>query len=161
MILYSPSFANKVSCPSIVKLVHLPFHTVVKELQGGKWRLLRIAGSRDIVYLERENMLSAVSVILKELRRRLNALYGKRLARVVLFGSRARGDAGPGSDIDVLVVLKGKVSPSQEIDRTVGITADVSLKHNVVVSCVFVSETQYRKEQSPLLLNVRREGVVV
>ena len=36
---------------------------------------------------------------------RLYASYGSRIRSVVLFGSKARGDAGPDSDIDVLVVL--------------------------------------------------------
>jgi len=45
--------------------------------------------------------------LIAELRRRFEALYGPRLARLVLFGSHARGDAEPGSDIDVLVVLEG------------------------------------------------------
>lgn len=31
--------------------------------------------------------------------------YGSRLHRILLYGSRARGDAEPDSDIDVLVVL--------------------------------------------------------
>jgi len=30
-----------------------------------------------------------------------------------------------------------------------------------VVSCVFVSEEQFQQERSPLMLNVRREGVPV
>jgi len=39
--------------------------------------------------------------ILKNLRRRFEAIYGDRLVKMILFGSQARGDAEPGSDIDV------------------------------------------------------------
>jgi len=99
--------------------------------------------------------------VLAELRARLEAVYGDRLAGLVLYGSQARGDAEAGSDIDVLVVLKGGLSPCEEIERTIEDTARISLEHDVVVSCVFVSEDRYRREQSPLLLNVRREGVPV
>jgi predicted nucleotidyltransferase len=77
----------------------------------------------------------------------------------VLFGSQARGDVEPGSDIDVLVVLQGVVSPCEKIARTINDVADISLAYNEVVSCVFVSEEQFERERSPLLLNVRREGV--
>jgi len=45
--------------------------------------------------------------ILKELRSHLEALYGNRLVKTVVYGSQARGDARPWSDIDVAVVLKG------------------------------------------------------
>ena len=43
--------------------------------------------------------------ILAELRRRFEVLYGTRMVKMMLFGSQARGDAEPGSDIDALVVL--------------------------------------------------------
>ena len=99
--------------------------------------------------------------LLTELDTRLRALYGKRLERLVLFGSQARGDAEPGSDIDVLVVLRGIVTPSREIARTGEVCTELSLKYNVVVSCLFVSARRFSREKSPLLLNVRKEGVAI
>ena len=99
--------------------------------------------------------------ILADLRRRLEALYGPRLVRLVLFGSQARGDAEPGSDIDVLVVLEGPVNASEEIERAGNIVADVSLEYDVSVSCAYVSVDRYAVEHSPLLMNIRREGVAV
>lgn len=106
-------------------------------------------------------MSEKVSTILNQLRRRLEALYGRRLVRLVLYGSQARGDAEPGSDIDVLVVLKGSVYPGEEIARTGQVVAELSLEHNAVIACLFVAEDRYEQEQSPLLINVRREGVPV
>jgi predicted nucleotidyltransferase len=106
-------------------------------------------------------MEQAVKAILAELKRRVEDLYGERLARVVLYGSQARGDAADGSDIDVLIVLQGETSPCEEIARTADLTAELSLRHNVVIVPAFVSEDRYQGEQSPLLLNVRREGVPV
>jgi predicted nucleotidyltransferase len=106
-------------------------------------------------------MNDTLTTILAELRRRFEVLYGIRLVQMILFGSQARGDAERGSDIDVLVVLRGEVSPCDEITRTIEDVADVSLRHNEVVSCVFVSEEQFERERSPLLLNIRREGVPI
>ena len=99
--------------------------------------------------------------LIAELRRRFEALYGPRLVRLVLFGSQARGDAEPGSDIDVLVVLDGPVRPGEEIRRTLNPAAELSLEYNVVFSCAFVSRERFENELSPLLINVRREGVPV
>jgi len=99
--------------------------------------------------------------LLAELRRRLEALYGPRLVRLVLYGSQARGDAEPGSDIDVLVVLKGPVKAGEEIRRTLDDVAELSLWNNGVISCVFVSPERLEREESPLLINVRREGIPV
>jgi predicted nucleotidyltransferase len=102
-----------------------------------------------------------LTAILAELRRCFEALYGERLVRMILFGSQARGDAEASSDIDVLVVLRGPIDPGQEIAHTGEVTASLSLKHDVVISRVFISAEQFSAEQSPLLLNVRREGIHV
>ncbi|MEL6222113.1 MAG: nucleotidyltransferase domain-containing protein, partial [Cyanobacteria bacterium J06627_8] len=44
--------------------------------------------------------------VLDSLSNYLNHLYGQQLEELILFGSHARGEATPESDIDVLVVLK-------------------------------------------------------
>ena len=98
---------------------------------------------------------------LTDLRRRFEVFSGERVVRMVLFGSHARGDAEPESDIDVLVVLQGPVDPGEEIAHTGELTAAFSLEHDVVISRVFTSAEQFFGEQSPLLLNVRREGIPV
>jgi predicted nucleotidyltransferase len=99
--------------------------------------------------------------ILAELKERLGALYGDRLLSVVLFGSQARGDAEAGSDIDVLVVLRDLRNPVEEIGRASGVTADVSLNHDVAITCLFRDEDWYAGDGGPLYLNIHREGVVV
>jgi predicted nucleotidyltransferase len=99
--------------------------------------------------------------ILREFRDGLEQIYGSRLVRVVLFGSQARDEAEPDSDIDVMLVLQGAVDPHREIQRLSSFTSGLSLKHDVVISCVYLSEDEFRSEQSPLMLNVRREGVLV
>ena len=102
-----------------------------------------------------------IKTIVTELRQYLEKLYGDRLLQMVVFGSQARGDAVEGSDIDILVILKGSVNPGKEIARTGATTAALSLKYNAVISCTFVSVDRYETERSPLLINVRREGVAL
>lgn len=104
-------------------------------------------------------MTPDISKILHEVRVNLIDVYGDRLSKLLLFGSHARGDAEPGSDIDVMVVLKGDVKPGVEISRVGKITADLSLEYDVVISCLFISEERFHNENSPLMLNVRKEGV--
>ena len=106
-------------------------------------------------------MNEKLQTILTELRNRFETLYGERLVRLVLFGSQARGDAEPGSDIDVLVVLKGAVSPCEEIARTSEIVAELSLQFDEVIGCLFMDEERFLHRQGPLLRNIRREGIIV
>ena len=106
-------------------------------------------------------MSTSIQNILRELRRRLEALYGNRLVKVILFGSQARGDASPDSDIDVAIVLEGEVDPNVEIDRVVPITAQLSLENDVLISCVYISAARYASDRDPLFLNLRSEGIAV
>ena len=106
-------------------------------------------------------MNSKFHAMLRKLRQRFEQLYGPRLVRMLLYGSQARKSAVPGSDTDVLVVLTEPVEPCQEIERTIAIVSDLSLEYDEAISCVFVSDEEFERERSPLLLNVRNEGLPV
>jgi predicted nucleotidyltransferase len=122
-------------------------------------------------------MNPALQPILQQLKQDLAALYGDRLSHLTLFGSQARGDSEPESDIDVLVVLRSRnaaegaspsdndaklpINPGEEIKRTGKIVADLSLRYDVVISCLFMDETYYQTRNSALLRNIRQEGVLL
>jgi predicted nucleotidyltransferase len=99
--------------------------------------------------------------VLQQLRTGLVALYGDRLDRVLLYGSRARGDAEPESDVDVLVVLEGEVDPVAEIAVTEYLVAELSLANDVVLSCAFLSVEEYQDEADLFLRNVRQDAIPV
>jgi predicted nucleotidyltransferase/uncharacterized protein (DUF433 family) len=109
----------------------------------------------------REQLKQKVRGILTELRQRLKMLYGERLVQVVLFGSQARCDANPGSDIDVLVVLEGAVNSEDDNLLPSELLAELSLRYSEVINCIFMSDFDFQYSQEPLLRNVRREGVVI
>jgi len=97
--------------------------------------------------------------IIDEFVQRARSLYGDRLKRVVVYGSCARNEATAESDIDLAVVLAGEVVPGKEIDRMIDIITDVNLEHKALLSVYPVSEENYLHRNSPLLINIRREGV--
>jgi len=106
-------------------------------------------------------MTLLVQSIVPEIRATLSTIYGARLVKLLLFGSQARGDAASDSDIDLLVVLKDPVNPCEEISRVSEATSRLSLAYDTVISCLFMQEDRYLHENSPLLLNIRREGVAI
>ena len=91
----------------------------------------------------------------------LRDLYGERLQQVVLFGSWARGDAHPESDIDLLVVLDRVESVWEELRQMDPILWQHSFANDTVVTEVPVSEREFRESDTPLLIRVRAEGVPV
>ncbi|MCA1993388.1 MAG: nucleotidyltransferase domain-containing protein [Coleofasciculus sp. S288] len=99
--------------------------------------------------------------ILAELRRYLEAVYRARLIQLILYGSQARGEAQPDSDIDVLVVLQEPVDFVAEVERTSHFVTALCLKHNVLISCAFVSRERFQQENGGFFRNVRREGIAV
>jgi predicted nucleotidyltransferase len=99
--------------------------------------------------------------VIKILKKELTRVYGEQLDRIILYGSQARGDARPDSDIDILLVIKGDFNYIELLKRSDDFAASLSLENDVVISRAFVSEKDYRERQTPFLMNVRREGIAV
>jgi len=100
-----------------------------------------------------------IKPILTDFKKRIRPLYGDKFKQLVLFGSWARNQATDDSDIDVAVVLGGQIKPGLEIDRMIDVITDINLESNVLLSVYPVSEDDFRNRQSPLLINIRREGI--
>ena len=102
-----------------------------------------------------------LSSIFTALRRQLREIYGDRLVKLLLYGSQARGQATAWSDIDIMVVLKGRVRPSEEITLTGAVVSGVCLEYDAVIQCLFMDEECFWSMGSPLLRNVAREAIEV
>lgn len=116
--------------------------------------------AKDIANKQRE-VPSALRPMLAELRRGLEQLYGDRLDRVVLYGSHTRGEAHEDSDVDIMIVLKGEVNAWREIQRASEVTYPIELEYEEMITSLLISVEEFEDRGSPLLINVRREGVDV
>lgn len=96
---------------------------------------------------------------MKELNEGLVRIYGNRLKGVYLYGSYARGEAGSDSDIDVMVVLDDYRNYGKEIDRTGELISELSLDYGASISRVIMKEIQWKSSDTPLLRNIRMDGV--
>ncbi|MGB0561681.1 MAG: nucleotidyltransferase domain-containing protein [Spirulinaceae cyanobacterium] len=105
-----------------------------------------------------EQRLTIITAQIKDFAMRL---YQERLAGVVLFGSQARGEAGPDSDVDLLIVLRGAFRYYEEVRRIGEFISDLCLNHDVLVSCCFATEEQWLGEDTAFYRNVHRDGVVL
>ena len=96
--------------------------------------------------------------ILERFRAAVSELYGDRLERVVLFGSRARGDAQPDSDYDVAVFLRDMTDRFAEMNRLADVATDI-----LYAEGRFVHAMPYLagscNERTPLMHEIRAEGI--
>ncbi len=96
--------------------------------------------------------------ILKRFRAALDQLYGGRIERVVLFGSRARGDASEDSDYDIAVFLHDLTHRWRELDRLADLRSDT-----LDATEAFIDAKPYPAgaflERTSLMREIRRDGL--
>ena len=100
---------------------------------------------------------------LAELRERLQERFGDRLAKLTLFGSKARGDGDEESDLDVAVVIRGYES-SWRIDEVDQMTNGICLDNSVPMHTVRFSEAEYEdclRRERPITTVIESEGVML
>jgi predicted nucleotidyltransferase len=96
--------------------------------------------------------------VLRRYRAALDELYGDRIERVVLFGSRARGDAHADSDYDIAVFLKSLPDRWAEIDRLASLRVDFLGEVDAFFDTKPYAASAWL-ERTPLMREIRRDGV--
>ena len=102
--------------------------------------------------------IRSVDPVLVRFRAALDDVYGARIERVVLFGSRARGDAQPDSDYDVAVFLYDPGELWDDLGHLAHITTDILFDTGAVISAKPFPAGAY-KELSPLMREIRADGL--
>ena len=111
---------------------------------------------------KRVDLPKTIRQVLRELKIGLFDVYGEQLSSAYLFGSYARGEGRPpNSDIDVLIVLKGKPDYREAQKRSSDFIAALCLEHDVVISWFFSSEMEYTQSNMPFMITVRQDAVEI
>ena len=85
-----------------------------------------------------------------------------RLEKIVLYGSVARGSDTEESDIDIALVMHGKLDSDTE-DRLSDFVVDMNLKYDKVFSVIDIDANHFRTwmEVLPFYQTVEKEGIVL
>jgi predicted nucleotidyltransferase len=102
-------------------------------------------------------MTTPIDPVLSRFRAALNSAYGTRIERVVLFGSRARGDARPDSDYDVAVFLNDLAGFGAEAAKIAAIETDILYDTGAVINALPLRAGSHR-ERTGLMHEIRRHG---
>lgn len=97
--------------------------------------------------------------LLKRIKSNLRAVYDDRLRGIVLYGSEARGEAAPESDIDLLVLLDGPVVLGQELEIIIRALYPLQLEIDRPIHVSPVNADTYWAGEFALYRNVKKEGI--
>ena len=104
--------------------------------------------------MDREELLDRIKDCLQD-------AYGDRLQGVLLYGSEARGEAEPDSDIDILVLLRGPIELWNDIQTNVYALYDLQLEVIRPIHAMPVDVEVFRAGEYALYRNAKREGIYI
>ncbi|MSO99935.1 MAG: nucleotidyltransferase domain-containing protein [Acetobacteraceae bacterium] len=96
--------------------------------------------------------------VLTRFRAALATLFGDRLERVVLYGSRARGDFHPDSDYDVAVFLSEMISRTEAMDDLARVETDILRDSGALINALPFPAAAWH-ERTGFMHEVRRDGL--
>lgn len=97
--------------------------------------------------------------LLAEINNRLRQAFGDRLKGVVLYGSQVRGEAGPDSDVDVLVLLDEVASYLTDARICAAALQELSIELGRPIHAKPTPQELYERQAAPLYVEAHREGL--
>ncbi len=113
-----------------------------------------------LIYIRKETKMRTTlqDPIIEEFVKKVKKI--PEVKKVILYGSRARGDFEEWSDYDIIVFVSIKnKNIENQIDK---IAWDINYKKLVSIMPLVFSESKFRTEKyEPLFMNVKREGIIL
>lgn len=108
-------------------------------------------------------MIETQQIIL-EFSRQVKKILGKKLSKVILYGSYARGDYQKNSDIDIMILTTLSDQEIEKVETDIfDLAFDFELQYAVDISVIVKNEEHfnYWLGALPFYDNVKKEGVIV
>lgn len=105
--------------------------------------------------------ITQANEVIKECKKSLEKYYGSRLKGLVLYGSTARGQASPASDIDLLVLLGKPFDYFFELRRIIDLLYPIQLESEQLISAKPTPLDEFETGSIQLYRNAQKEGIRV
>ena len=109
-------------------------------------------------------MLQTMQSLIEQYITEIKKIYGTHLRKVILFGSYARGDFRPDSDVDIMILLDMSDMDLKVYSQQLSyMTFDFNLDNDLDIKPIAKSEDHFRKwiVNYPFYANINEEGVVL
>jgi predicted nucleotidyltransferase len=119
-----------------------------------------LAGKSSISIDSLEHLTGDEKKAVAEIKERVNGLVGSRLKGLYIFGSKARGDYDPESDVDLAILVDGIDGETKR--KIIDLVVDVEVKYFVVISSLVLSWkdfTDLKKRERRIALDIEGEGI--
>lgn len=105
--------------------------------------------------------MATASEIAKRCKDILASHYGSKFEGVVLYGSTARGQESPSSDIDLLVLLRKPFDYFRELRHIVDLLYPIQLDSEYLISAKPADKDEFEHGVLQLYRNAQREGWII
>ncbi len=100
-----------------------------------------------------------IEPILRRFETELRKYYGSKLEAMILFGSYARGDFQPDSDVDLLLLFPTNIAINKETKQVMEIAYEFMLADGYLLMPILTTNELFAQKNSPLYLNIKKEGI--
>lgn len=97
--------------------------------------------------------------VLEKFRAVVAGHFGDRLERIVLFGSRARGQGRADSDYDIAIFVRDLGNRWREFEAIAPTTLALLEQHDATVHAMLYPAGHWRHPSSPLMHEIRNDGL--
>lgn len=109
-------------------------------------------------------MPQSMKTLMEQYVAQIQGIYGSHLRKVILYGSYARGDSRPDSDVDLMILLDMSDLDLKKYSQKLSyMTYDFNMDHDLDIKPIAKSEEHFEKwvVNYPFYANVNREGVIL
>ena len=109
----------------------------------------------------KKRSINEIESTLRRIKEHLNSVYGDKIKRAMVYGSFAKGEANEESDVDIAVVVADELNPNNVENSLDSLLFQILMEKSELITVLVIPESKFNTYNSPLILNIEEEGVLI